>query len=148
MWTTRCSSPLLVGRKVKVLLGDLDLARWRQDLTEDRNRLATLHAAALQVDAGRDDKLKLRELIADKVRNPINAGNRKLIVFTAFADTAGYLYEHLAGWARDQLGIDGALVTGSGGNQTTMPGLRQTWQHPHRLLAPVQGAPGRAGRRR
>jgi hypothetical protein len=118
--------PLLVGRKVKVLLGDLDLARWRQDLTEDRNRLATLHAAALQVDAGRDDKLlKLRELIADKVRNPINAGNRKLIVFTAFADTAGYLYEHLAGWARDQLGIDSALVTGSGGNQTTMPGLRR-----------------------
>ncbi len=118
--------PLLVGRKVKVLLGDLDLARWRQDLTEDRNRLATLHAAALQVDAGRDDKLlKLRELIADKVRNPINAGNRKLIVFTAFADTATYLYEHLAGWARDQLGIHGALVTGSGGNQTTLSGLRR-----------------------
>ena len=118
--------PLLVGRKVKVLLGDLDLARWRQDLTEDRNRLATLHAAARQVDAGRDDKLlKLRELIAEKVRNPINAGNRKLIIFTAFADTAGYLYEHLAGWARDQLGVDGALVTGSGGNQTTLPGLRR-----------------------
>ncbi|MGB3013325.1 MAG: DEAD/DEAH box helicase [Candidatus Nanopelagicales bacterium] len=118
--------PLLVGRKVKVLLGDLDLARWRQDLTEDRNRLATLHAAARQVDAGRDDKLlKLRELIAEKVRNPINAGNRKVIIFTAFADTAGYLYEHLAGWARDQLGVDGALVTGSGGNQTTLPGLRR-----------------------
>jgi len=118
--------PLLVGRKVKVLLGDLDLARWRQDLTEDRNRLATLHAAARQVDAGRDDKLlKLRELIAEKVRNPINAGNRKLIIFTAFADTAGYLYEHLAGWARDQLGVDGALVTGSGGNQTTLPSLRR-----------------------
>ena len=118
--------PLLVGRKIKVLLSDLDLARWRQDLTEDRNRLATLNAAALQVNAARDDKLgKLRDLIAEKVRNPINAGNRKVIVFTAFADTAEYLYEHLAAWAQDTLEIDAALVTGSGGNRSTLPGLRR-----------------------
>ncbi len=118
--------PLLVGRKVKVLLSDIDLARWRQDLTEDRNRLATLNAAALQVNAPRDDKLcKLRELIADKVRNPINAGNRKIIVFTAFADTAEYLYDHLAEWAKAQLDIDAALVSGSGRNRTTLPHLRK-----------------------
>lgn len=118
--------PLLVGRKIKVLLSDLDLARWRQDLTEDRNRLATLNAAALQVNADRDDKLgKLRELIAEKVRNPINAGNRKVIVFTAFADTAEYLYDHLAEWAHNTLKVDAALVTGSGGNRSTIPGLRR-----------------------
>ena len=105
---------LLVGRKVKVLLSDIDLARWRQDLTEDRNRLATLNAAALQVDAARDDKLgKLRDLIAEKVRNPINAGNRKIIVFTAFADTAEYIYDHLADWAKTHLQVEAALVTGS-----------------------------------
>jgi hypothetical protein len=118
--------PLLVGRKIKVLLSDLDLARWRQDLTEDRNRLATLNAAALQVNAARDDKLgKLRDLIAEKVRNPINAGNRKVIVFTAFADTAEYLYEHLADWARSQLKIEAALVTGSGRNRSTLPAMRK-----------------------
>ncbi|MBH9553988.1 helicase-related protein [Inhella gelatinilytica] len=118
--------PLLVGRKVKVLLSDMDLARWRQDLTEDRNRLATLHAAANQVGAERDDKLcKLRALIAEKVRNPINAGNRKIIVFTAFADTASYLYEHLHHWARSELGIESALVTGAGSNRTTLGGLRK-----------------------
>jgi hypothetical protein len=62
---------LLVGRKVKVLLGDVDLIRWKQDLIEDRNRLATLHAAAQQVTAARDDKLcKLREIIAREVPNP------------------------------------------------------------------------------
>jgi len=117
---------MLVGRKIKVLLSDLDLARWRQDLTEDRNRLATLNAAALQVNAARDDKLgKLRERIAEKVRNPINAGNRKLIVFTAFADTAEYLYEHLAEWAKSNLKIESALVTGSGRNRSTLPGLRK-----------------------
>ena len=117
---------LLVGRKVKVLLSDVDLLRWKQDLIEDRNRLATLYAAAEQVSAARDDKLlKLRELIADKCRQPTNPGNRKVIVFTAFADTAAYLYQHLAGWAKSELGVDAALVTGAGRNQTTLPLLRK-----------------------
>jgi hypothetical protein len=122
---------LLVGRKVKVLLGDVDLIRWKQDLIEDRNRLATLHAAAQQVTAARDDKLcKLRDLIAKKchaANGPLasNPGNRKVIVFTAFADTAMYLYDQLAGWAKSDLGIESALVTGSGRNQLTLPHLRK-----------------------
>ena len=117
---------LLVGRKVKVLLSDVDLIRWKQDLIEDRNRLATLLAAAKQVDAARDAKLAaLRNMIEDKCRNPINAGNRKFIVFTAFADTAEYLYAQLAPWAKATLGIESALVTGSGRNQSTLPHLRK-----------------------
>jgi len=117
---------LLVGRKVKVLLKDVDLVRWKQDLIEDRNRLATLASAARQVGAARDDKLaKLREVIEHKCRNPINNGNRKAIVFTAFADTARYLYEQLAPWGKQTLGIESALVTGSGSNQTTLPHLRK-----------------------
>ena len=117
---------LLVGRKVKVLLKDVDLIRWKQDLVEDRNRLATLVSAARQVDAGRDAKLAaLREVIEHKCRNPINVGNRKVIVFTAFADTARYLYEQLAPWGRETLGLETALVTGTGSNQTTLPRLRR-----------------------
>ena len=117
---------LLVGRKVKVLLKDVDLIRWKQDLIEDRNRLATLVSAARQVDAGRDAKLAaLREVIENKCRNPINAGNRKVIVFTAFADTARYLYEQLAPWGKQNLGLETALVTGTGSNQTTLPRLRK-----------------------
>lgn len=117
---------LLVGRKVKVLLKDVDLIRWKQELIEDRNRLATLHAAATQVDASRDAKLTaLREMIEHKCRNPINPGNRKIIVFTAFADTARYLYDQLAPWAKTNLSIDTALVTGTGRNQTTLAGLRK-----------------------
>ena len=117
---------LLVGRKVKVLLSDVDLIRWKQDLIEDRNRLATLLAAAQQVDAARDAKLaKLRDMIEQKCRQPINDGNRKIIVFTAFSDTAQYLYANLAPWAKAALGIDTALVTGSAGIQSTLPGLRK-----------------------
>lgn len=117
---------LLVGRKVKVLLGDVDLVRWRQDLIEDRNRLATLYAGAHEVGADRDAKLlALREVITHKCQNPSNPGNRKVIVFTAFADTAKYLYAQLAAWAKESLGLEAALVTGAGGNHTTLPRLRK-----------------------
>ena len=117
---------LLVGRKVKVLLQDVDQIRWKQDLIEDRNRLATLAAAAREVSADRDAKLAaLREMIARKCQNPINHGNRKVIVFTAFADTARYLFDQLAPWARQTLSIESALVTGTGTNQTTLRGLRK-----------------------
>ena len=130
---------LLVGRKVKVLLKDVDLIRWKQDLIEDRNRLATLHAAATQVDAARDAKLAaLREMIEHKCRNPINPGNRKVIVFTAFADTARYLYDAACRRGRKTSSAStSALVTGTGRNQTTLPGLRKDLgSDPHRVRAP------------
>ena len=112
----------------------MDRVRWRQDLIEDRNRLATLLSAAKQVGAARDAELwALREVIERKCRQPLNAGNRKLLVFTAFADTAQYLYHELSGWAHKELGLHSALVTGGGHNQTTLPHLRKdfasiTWK--------------------
>ncbi|MBY3363700.1 helicase-related protein [Rhizobium laguerreae] len=116
---------LLVGRKVKVLLQDVDRVRWQQDLIEDRNRLATLLSAARSVSAERDAKLSaLKELITRKVRAPINGENRKILLFTAFADTADYLYRELAEWGRSTLGIHTAVVTGTGANKTTLQSLR------------------------
>ena len=116
---------LLVGRKVKVLLQDVDRVRWRQDLTEDRNRLATLLSAARAVTADRDAKLAgLKDLIARKLHAPINGDNRKILLFTAFADTADYLYREIAPWARTTLGVNAAIVTGTGANKTTLTGLR------------------------
>jgi hypothetical protein len=117
---------LLVGRKVKVLLQDVDRIRWEQDLVEDRNRLATLLSAARHVTAARDAKLaELKQLISQKCIAPINPGNRKVIVFTAFADTAHYLYDQISGWALSELGLHSALVTGAGRNQTTLPDSRK-----------------------
>ena len=118
--------PLLVGNRVRVLASDVDRVRWRQDLREDRDRLALLLEVSRDVTPERDAKLdRLRELYVDKVQNPINPGNAKAILFTAFADTAEYLYRHLAPVAQD-LGLHAALVTGSGGNKTTLPGLRSS----------------------
>jgi hypothetical protein len=115
---------LLVGRKVKVSLQDVDLIRWKQDLLEDQRRFANLLRAAEAVSADRDAKLAaLKAMIHQKVREPINPGNRKLIVFTAFADTARYLHGQLAPWALGELRLHTALVTGAGRNHTTRPGL-------------------------
>ena len=117
---------LLIGAKVKVLLSDVDRLRWAQDLTEDRDRLAALLSGASAVDPSRDAKLeRLKDVIAGKLERPWNAGNRKVLVFTAFADTANYLYRQLSGWARANHGVHSALITGTGGNQTTVPGLRK-----------------------
>ena len=111
----------LIGRKVKVLIKDMDEVRWKQDLEYDRAKLTELLFEARQISAERDAKLhRLRAIITEKCQNPINDGNRKIIVFTAFADTANYLYEHIAVWAKDTLGIYAAQITGSGTNKTTM----------------------------
>lgn len=116
--------PLLAGKKVKVLLGDVDLVRWKQDLKEDKERLSRLLEDTAHVSPTRDAKLaELRSMIAEKVRNPINPGNKKVIIFTAFSDTAEYLYAQVAEWARETLGLYAALVTGSAGIQTNLPRL-------------------------
>ena len=113
----------LIGRKVKILIKDMDEHRWRQDLEDDHAKLTALLDEAHKVEASRDAKLHaLRELIDRKCKNPINDGNRKIIVFTAFSDTANYLYEHLATWALENLNVFAAQITGSGTNKTNLPG--------------------------
>lgn len=115
---------LLIGNKVKVLIQDMDLLKWKQDLQEDRYQLQHLMEVSQAIDAKRDAKLhKLQQLIRDKAANPINPSNRKVIIFTAFADTAMYLYQQLAPWVLAELGLHSALVTGAGSNKTTLKGI-------------------------
>ena len=112
---------LLIGKKVKVLIQDIDVIRWKQDLEEDQELLGQLLDEAKKVEAERDAKLQtLKKVIADKIQNPINEGNKKIIIFTAFSDTADYLYKNIADWARGELGLHSALVTGSGTNLCTI----------------------------
>ena len=114
---------LSVGRKVRVLLADVDRRKWRQDLAEDKKRLSRLLEAAQAVDPRRDAKLiGLKNLIQVKVEEPINQGNRKVLVFTASGDTAAYLYEQIAPWAQNKLGLHAALVSGSSPNRCTLDG--------------------------
>ncbi|RKE17557.1 helicase-related protein [Streptomyces sp. TLI_171] len=110
-----------VGGSVKVFLADIDRIRWRQELQQDRDTVSVLLAEVKAVDAGRDAKLvQLKHFLRSKVEHPTNDGNRKALVFTAFSDTAEYLYEHVARWANDKLGVHVALITGQT-TRTTLP---------------------------
>ncbi|MBL4810609.1 MAG: DEAD/DEAH box helicase family protein [Phycisphaerales bacterium] len=117
----------LIGTKVKVLIQDVDRIRWRQELEEDEHILVKMLREARCIDASRDAKLHdLKKLLADKIKSPINPGNKKALIFTAFADTADYLYAHIAEWAHSELGVHSAIVTGSGNScKSTMPGIRR-----------------------
>ncbi|KAF1024310.1 MAG: DEAD-box ATP-dependent RNA helicase RhpA [Acinetobacter bereziniae] len=116
--------PYMIGNKTKVLLQDMDLIRFKQDLAADQIFLTSILQIAQEIDILRDAKLqKLKQEILFKVENPINRDNKKLIVFTAFADTAEYLYKELSSWGVNTLGIHSALITGSGSNKTTLKGL-------------------------
>lgn len=117
---------LLIGNKVKVLLQDMDLIKWRQDLEDDREKLEELLIEAGKVVNKRDAKLNhLKKLITSKINNPINISNKKIIIFTAFADTANYLYDNVADWVQKEFNVYSALVTGSGNNQTTLKGIKK-----------------------
>ena len=115
-----------VGKKLVFKMAHLDIKAWLKDLKRDREQLELPHLYAKDVNKDRDAKLtKLKELIAKKVEEPTTdkngRPNRKVLVFTAFADTATYLYNALEDWAKNELGINIAMVSGgTGGNKTTL----------------------------
>jgi hypothetical protein len=95
--------------------------KWRQDLEDDLRFFETLIAQATAVSPERDAKMRdLRNLIEQKQTVPLNPGNKKVIIFSAFADTTTYLYEHLSIHFKEHYGINSALVTGGGTNKVTV----------------------------
>jgi hypothetical protein len=103
-----------VGKKLKFDLADLDLDTWLEHLKKDREGLKAIWLDARAVRPEDDAKLKeLKKLIKGKIENPLNEGNHKVIVFTAFSDTASYLYDNLEQWAQTELKVNIAMVAGS-----------------------------------
>lgn len=103
-----------VGKKFKVALEDMDYARWREKLEKDKSTLDDLLELIAPVVAEHDLKLeKLTEVLKDKINNPINGNNKKVLIFTAFADTAEYLYNELSIKLKTDFNINSAIVTGA-----------------------------------
>ena len=114
-----------IGTKKIYDLRHLEIDDWLKELQEDKQQLDLILSQAKQIDADRDAKLQtLKELINEKVSNPSitrnGKQNKKALVFTAFADTAEYIYRNLKDWAETDLGIKIGLVTGTGANQATL----------------------------
>ena len=114
--------------KVKIDFADMDLRSWKADLKKDIEDLDLLYGLMSFVTPDKDLKLqKLIEVIENKINNPINPGNRKVLIFSAFADTTNYLYEQLAEMFKQKYGIHTARIQGAqSGNTANIPGAKET----------------------
>ena len=113
------------GKKVKIDLADMDYESWRKELQKDAEVLDLLTYMVRDITPEHD--LKLRELfrvINNKITAPINPGNEKIIIFTAFSDTAEYLYNNVGPFVKEKFGLNTAMITGNVEGRTTCPRLR------------------------
>lgn len=114
-----------VGKKVKIDLNDMDCVSWRENLVSDSLNLEALLLFINDITPEDDKKLQtLYALIEEKISNPINEGNKKIIIFSAFSDTAEYLYNNVSQFVKDRFGLNSALITGSVDGRTTCPEIR------------------------
>lgn len=117
---------LLGGKKTSVDLRDMDYLSWRKYLLQDFEILTRLLQETKYITPAVDAKLQqLLEDIEQKVKHPINAGNKKIIIFTAFADTAHYLYDELSATLLERYGLHSVLITGTDSPRSTLSGTRQ-----------------------
>lgn len=112
---------LTTGGKVQISLADMDTQSWQRDLSADLREVEDLLVSMDAITPLDDAKLQhLKKAILDKISSPINPGNKKILLFTAFADTASYLYDNLAKELLQHTKLHSAVVTGSATPQSTV----------------------------
>lgn len=108
------------GKKVRIDLADMDYKSWRANLQKDNDTLELLTLMVGDITPRYDSKLQeLFAVVRNKIENPINEGNKKVIVFTAFADTAEYLYDNVSQYMLENFGLHTAMISGSVDGKTT-----------------------------
>lgn len=114
-----------VGKKVKIDFADMDYVSWMHELAKDAENLEQLSLRIADITPEHDTKLQtLFDLIRKKIEHPINPGNKKIIIFTAFSDTADYLFANVSRFAKKNFGLETAEITGTVDGKTTIPKLR------------------------
>ena len=127
-----------VWDKVQIALADMDYVRWRNALQNDLEIFETLINSIKDITPEHDAKLqKLIELISNKIENPINPNNKKVLVFSAFADTAEYLYENIRNFIKDKYHLDTAIVTGTNEGRSTIKSLKGTLNNILTCFSPI-----------
>ena len=127
-----------VGKKVKIDLADMDYITLREELKKDSETLALLYDMVDDITPEHDEKLQtLLEMLSEKVVNPINPGNKKVLVFSAFSDTADYLYEHVSKYMLEKFGLNTALITGTTDGKTTLKGVKTSFNNMLTLFSPI-----------
>lgn len=127
-----------VGKKVKIDLADMDYKTWRAELQHDADTLELLTLMVADITPEHDLKLQtLFKLLDEKMANPINEGNKKVLIFSAFSDTAEYLYDQVASYMKSSYGLDTAVITGSIDGRTTVKGLKATLNNVLTCFSPI-----------
>jgi superfamily II DNA or RNA helicase len=127
---------LTFGEKIKIDLDDIDVESWQRDLWNDRETLRELIEDMQKVTPNHDTKLqRLKSIVLEKATHPINPGNRKVLIFSAFADTAEYLYRELAS-ALGEAGLESAIITGGAHAAKTTLGPGHDFQQVLTLFSP------------
>lgn len=109
------------GKKSKILISDMDTLSWKRDLTADLEVLTLLRLMLSDITPEHDTKLQtLKEVVYKKIDNPFNGRNKKVIIFTAFSDTAEYLYNNLAEQILKDKGLHTAMITGDIESRSTL----------------------------
>lgn len=127
-----------VGKKVKIDLADMDYKTWRAELEKDAKTLELLTLMVADITPEHDSKLQeLLKLVSDKIENPINPGNKKVLIFSAFSDTAEYLYEHVSTYVKKKYGLNTAVITGSIDGKTTIRGFKASLNNVLTCFSPI-----------
>ena len=127
-----------VGKKVKIDLADMDYKSWRSELQKDADTLELLTLMVADITPEHDLKLQtLLHLLDDKMHNPINPGNKKVLIFSAFSDTAEYLYDQVSSYMKNNYGLDSAVITGTIDGRTTIKGVKATLNNVLTYFSPI-----------
>lgn len=127
-----------VGKKVKIELADMDYKTWRSELIEDAETLELLTLMVADITPEHDYKLQeLLRLLDEKIEDPINPDNKKVLVFSAFSDTAEYLYKHVSKHIKNKYGLNTAVITGSIDGKTTIAGFKATLNNVLTCFSPI-----------
>ena len=127
-----------VGKKVKIDLADMDYLTWKNYLKQDAEIFALLEIMVADITPEHDTKLQsLFKLISDKIEKPINENNKKILIFTAFSDTAEYLYDNVSEYVLNKYNLNTAMISGSVDGKTTLKGIRPSFNNILTCFSPV-----------
>ena len=127
-----------VGNKVKISLEDMDYKTWRNELQKDADTLELLLLMMEEITPEHDAKLQtLFSILDEKMTHPINDGNKKVLIFSAFSDTAEYLYKNVSKYMKDKYGVNTAVITGTIDGKTTIKGFHATFNNILTCFSPI-----------
>ena len=127
-----------VGNKVQIDLADMDYKTWQSELISDIEVLNDLMSMLNVITPEYDGKLQsLLKVISEKIENPININNKKVLIFSAFSDTAEYLYEHVSVYIKEKYGLNSAVITGSIDGKTTIKNFKATLNNVLTCFSPI-----------